>query len=64
MDESTYGQVRAVDEDIRRMLMLIDLQQLHIDSLHPARRRSDLRKLHDLKIEYARLLNYRHALVT
>ena len=64
MDELAHGLARAADEEIRRLLMLIDLQQLHVDSLHPARRGADLRKLNEMKIKYARLLNYRHALAS
>ena len=61
MDDHTHALLVNADEKIRRLLMLIEQEQLHIVSLHPARRAADALKLKNLKNEYTRLLHYRHA---
>jgi len=62
MDDHTFFVVRQVDDQIRRLEMLIEQHRLHIVSLHPARRRCEEIKLKSLMSDYTRLLNYRHAL--
>jgi hypothetical protein len=62
MDEHTFFVVRQVDDQIRRLEMLIEQHRLHIVSLHPSRRRCEEIKLKSLMSDYTRLLNYRHAL--
>ena len=62
MDDHTFFLVRQVDDQIRRLEMLIEQHRLHIVSLHPSRRRCEEIKLKSLMSDYTRLLNYRHAL--
>jgi hypothetical protein len=62
MDDHTFFVVRQVDDQIRRLEMLIEQHRLHIVSLHPSRRRCEEIKLKSLMSDYTRLLNYRHAL--
>ena len=62
MDDHTFFVVRQVDDQIRRLEMLIEQHRLHIVSLHPSRRRGEEIKLKSLMSDYTRLLNYRHAL--
>jgi len=62
MDDHTFFLVRQVDDQIRRLEMLIEQHRLHIVSLHPSRRRCEEIKLKPLMSDYTRLLNYRHAL--
>ena len=56
--------LRQVDDQIRRTALLIEQHRLHIMSLHPSRRQCEEIKLKSLMSDYARLLNYRHALTT
>jgi hypothetical protein len=62
MDDHKFFVVRQVDDQIRRLEMLIEQHRLHIVSLHPSRRRCEEIKLKSLMSDYTRLLNYRHAL--
>jgi len=62
MDDHTFFLVRQIDDQIRRLEMLIEQHRLHIVSLHPSRRRCEEIKLKSLMSDYTRLLNYRHAL--
>jgi hypothetical protein len=62
MDDHTFFLVRQVDDQIRRIALLMEQQRLHMMSLHPSRRRCEEIKLKALMSAYARLLNYRHAL--
>ena len=64
MDDHTFLLLRQVDDQIRRIELLIEQHRLHIMSLHPSRRRNDEIKLKSLMSDYTRLLNYRHALTT
>ena len=63
MDDHTHALVLAADEKLSRLAMIIEQEQLHIAGLHPARRTPEVRKLKDLKCKYARLMNYRQALL-
>ena len=63
MDDHTHALLVNADEKIRRLLMLIEQERLHILSLHPARRAAEAGKLKNFKDEYTRLLHYRHALI-
>ncbi len=62
MDDHTFLLVRQVDDQLRRMELLIEQHRLHIMTVHPARRRCDEVKLKSLISDYTRLLNYRQAL--
>ena len=64
MDDHTFFLVRNVDERLRRIELLIEQQRLHVMSLHPSRRTEHESKLKGLINDYARLRNFRHALVT
>jgi hypothetical protein len=64
MDDHTFLLLRQVDDQIRRIELLIEQHRLHIMSLHPSRRRCEDTKLKSLMSDYARLLDYRRALTT
>jgi hypothetical protein len=62
MDDHTFFLVRQADDQILRLELMIEQHRLHIMCLHPSRRPSEETKLKALMNDYARLLNYRHAL--
>jgi len=64
MDDHTFFLVRDADERLRRTELLIEQHRLHIATLHPSRRASEELTLKSLITDYARLRNYRHALIT
>jgi len=64
VDDHTFFLVRNVDERLRRTELLIEQHRVHVMSLHPSRRADHELKLKGLISDYARLRNYRHALVT
>jgi len=64
VDDHTFFLVRNVDERLRRTELLIEQHRVHVMSLHPSRRAESESKLKGLINDYARLRNYRHALVT
>ena len=64
MDDHTFLLLSQVDDQIRRIELLIEQYRLHIMSLHPSRRRCEDIKLKPLMSDYARLLDYRRALTT
>ena len=45
MDDHTHTLVLAADEKLRRLAMIIEQEQLHIASLHSARRTLEVRSL-------------------
>ncbi len=62
MDDHTFFLVKQVDDQIRRIELLIEQHRLHIMSLHPSRRRCEEMKLKPLMSDHTRLLSYRRAL--
>ena len=64
MDDHTHALLQAADEKLRRLAMIIEQEKLHLTSLHPARQRLEACKLRELKWQYARLMNYRQALIS
>ena len=64
MDDHTFFLLQGADEKIRRSLVRIERQRLHILSLIPSRRSFELRALKAMLVEHTRLVNYRKALLT